>query len=87
LHGLPVLARDIEVFREVAPPGSRFFADAGPDALAQAIAEWVDAPAPRHKRPDILGWAQSADNLFRLIADPAVATSPVSSRHAGMLDR
>ena len=73
-RGLPVLARDIPVFREIAPPATRFFGgDDGPgldEAIraAAAIPRSEAGPAAPHRPP---GWQESARQLWqRLQAGP-----------------
>ncbi|WP_241014748.1 glycosyltransferase family 4 protein [Burkholderia sp. Ac-20379] len=41
LHGLPILARDIPVFREVAGDHARYFASGNATQLADAIERWA----------------------------------------------
>lgn len=85
LHGLPVLARDIPVFREVAPDGTRFFPDEGPDALATAVATWLEDRPSRTPTGDVLTWAQSAANLAGLLTGRRASGQGVGSDHAGMI--
>jgi glycosyltransferase involved in cell wall biosynthesis len=64
--GLPVIARDLPVFREVAPTGTTFFSGHAPGRLADAIRTWLQArpgPAPVVQLP---GWGDSARALFDL---------------------
>lgn len=39
-HGLPVIARDIPVFQEVAGSGAHYFSSRAPSALANAVRDW-----------------------------------------------
>ena len=41
-HGLPMIVRDIPVFRELAGEGAYYFKGAEADSLAQAIVGWLD---------------------------------------------
>lgn len=41
-HGLALLVRDIPVFREVARASASYFTAATPEAMADAVAEWLD---------------------------------------------
>lgn len=74
-HGLPILARDIPVFREVAGEHARFFAAESPSQLANAVRAWIDAGfTPGSQALPWLTWQQSADRLQRiLLAGPAAA--------------
>ena len=42
LHGKPILARDLPVFRELCVPKIRYFHGSTPEELAQALSEWLD---------------------------------------------
>jgi len=69
-HKLPVIARDIPVFREVAGGHAFFFPDEkSPQVLAQALQEWLALhDAGTHPRSDgmrSLTWQQSAQELKR----------------------
>lgn len=68
---LPIIARDIPVFREVADSGAYFFAGMSPEALATAIVDWLNmskrgaAPSPSSIR--CLSWAESTQQLLDLL--------------------
>lgn len=71
-HGLPILARDIPIFREVAGEGNAFFFSASsPQDLADAIDEWLELFAedqhPKSDRLSYLTWQDSAASLFDAI--------------------
>lgn len=74
-HDIPILARDIPVFREVAGAFATYFQDASPGPLGETIATWLDAiektEAPRPRDMPRLSWENSTDELMRLIMDPA----------------
>ena len=67
---LPVLARDIPVFREVAGEGAAF-SGADPEGLAKEILGWLKlnatGDAPRPEAMKALTWAQSARAIMQLI--------------------
>lgn len=69
--GLPVLARDIPVFREVAGEGAAFFSGADSEGLAKEILGWLKlnatGDAPRSQAMKALTWAQSARAIMQLI--------------------
>lgn len=66
--GLPVLARDIPVFREVAGDNAEFFGDARPESLAHAIRAWLRKPRVRSRTaPPALTWSESAGNLTSIL--------------------
>lgn len=68
-HKLPILARDIPVFREVAGVHATYFAAENPIELARAIGSWLmHHQAGTHARPDEmpwLTWRESASQLFQ----------------------
>ncbi len=68
-NGLPLVARDLAVFREVAGAGAYYFPDTRrPADLAAAILDWLSLKAAgNHPLPDKVGaltWSQSAQMLF-----------------------
>ena len=60
-HGVPVLARDIAVFREVAPAGTVFFKNG---ELAQAIRNWTKPERPP-KDEHTITWRESAQQVLQ----------------------
>lgn len=68
-HGLPIVARDLPVFREVAGEHAFYFAGAQPRELADALAQWLllreagTAPVPTGMR-----WNAWSDNARELLA-------------------
>ncbi len=72
-HKLPILARDIPVFREIADEHASFFKGRTPEALAGAVTEWLELRAQnRHLHSEGLPWvtwAQSADRLQAILLE------------------
>ena len=72
-HKLPILARDIPVFREIAGEHASFFKGSTPEALAEAVSEWVKLRAQnRHPTSEAMPWvtwAQSADRLKAILLE------------------
>lgn len=72
-HNLPIIARDIPVFREVAGDHAFFFRAEQPDELAKAIQEWLSLYGSNtHRRTDglrWLTWAESAGRLLNILTD------------------
>jgi glycosyltransferase involved in cell wall biosynthesis len=70
-HGIPIIARDIPVFREVAGNGAFFFNGLSAMDLTNAIQEWqrlLDAKiAPTSSNVHRLSWGDSAKNLLQSI--------------------
>jgi len=71
--GLPIIARDIPVFREVAGDHAFYFEGDAPDALASAIRTWVqlekERRAPSSAEMPWLTWKESADQLTAVVMD------------------
>jgi len=71
-HGLPIVARDIPVFREVTDGQALFFNDTRqPRVIAQAVSDWLALYAKgEHPRSDVLPhltWAESACNTLEIV--------------------
>ena len=68
---LPIVARDIPVFREVAGEHAHYFDGKQSDALKQALLTWLELNskglAPQSKNMPWLTWKQSSENLFEAI--------------------
>ena len=72
-HKLPILARDIPIFREIAGDHASFFNGHTPEALAEAISEWLKLRG-QNRHPHSEGipwvtWAQSADRLKAILLE------------------
>ncbi|MDO5758255.1 MAG: glycosyltransferase [Rhodobacterales bacterium] len=67
-QGLPILARDIPVFREVAGEYATYFDAFAPDRLCQALKDWLAADqagrAPRSEGIRSLTWRESSAALL-----------------------
>ncbi len=67
-HNLPVLARDIAVFREVAGDGALYFDGSSAEGLVTGVLRWVrqrevnEIPDPADM--EAMSWRQSADALL-----------------------
>ncbi|CAD5105890.1 FkbM family methyltransferase [Zestomonas carbonaria] len=70
-HGLPVIARDIPVFREVAGERAHYFAGMAAEDLARAVTGWLELyRVGRHPASgDIpwLTWKESAERLEEIL--------------------
>jgi glycosyltransferase involved in cell wall biosynthesis len=73
MHGLPIIARDIPVFREVAGEHAFYFSG-GPTRIAGAIKEWISLFVNKtHPKSDQISWKtwkQSAHSLLGLVLEP-----------------
>jgi glycosyltransferase involved in cell wall biosynthesis len=79
-HGLPIIARDLPVFAEVAGEHAFYFSGTSPDALAGRLREWLDlharAKAPPSSGMRWLSWADSARQLLAVIDRPFYRAAP-----------
>lgn len=70
-HQLPIIARDIPVFREVAGEHAFYFSGLSPDALADSVQAWLALDkaghAPQSSSMPWLTWKQSTQNLLNVI--------------------
>jgi len=68
-QGLPMLVRDIPVFREVGGEHACYFSGLDGAALAAAVREWLALRAQgRHPAPEGLRWNTWNDNVRELLA-------------------
>lgn len=70
-HHLPIIARDIPVFREVAGEHAYYYVGTGPGTLAQDILTWLDlnakGEAPVSGNMKWLTWEESAEQLMHAL--------------------
>lgn len=68
-HKIPVLVRDIRVFREVAGNHASYFSGTEPDDLVHAVKDWLTLYAEsRHPKSDDMPWLTWAESVERLKA-------------------
>ena len=68
-HKLPIIARDIPVFREVAGEYAHYFAGRSPDDLAVVIKTWLDMyEAHQHPKSDGMPWLSWKESANRLLS-------------------
>ncbi len=83
-HKLPVIARDIPVFREVAGDHAWFFRGANAEDLEESIRCWLQAHSrgnsPRSEYMTRLTWAQSARQLLDNVIPPTAAERDAATR-------
>jgi len=74
-HGLPILCRDLAVFREVAGEHAAYFSGDDPLLLAAAVRAWLAAhergEAPSSSGMPWLTWNQSAKKLLDVVLHAA----------------
>lgn len=70
-YGIPILARDLEIFREVAGPFAQYFDGLDPHILADAIMQWLQAnqsgSSLSSQGMPYLSWEQSAQQLVGIM--------------------
>ncbi|MGG6239254.1 glycosyltransferase [Nodosilinea sp. AN01ver1] len=71
-HKLPIIARDIPVFREVAGGHAFYFENSkDPQVIAKAVAQWIElnasGQAPQSEKMPWLTWEESAKQLISLL--------------------
>ena len=75
-HRLPIMARDIPVFREVAGEHALYFKATQPSELAQSIKSWLDLKNtdqhPKSENMPWLSWKESAAELLKEMNLPSV---------------
>lgn len=83
LHGKPVLARDLPVFREIEIAGLSYFNSNTPQGLASAISSWLQPaflsaslPAPSQATPRFPTWQLSATQLLHALSLQQQAPEP-----------
>jgi glycosyltransferase involved in cell wall biosynthesis len=73
-HGLPLLVRDLPVFREVAGAHAQYFSGLDGAALASAVREWLalhaEGRAPSSQGMTWMTWQEQARALLALLAAP-----------------
>lgn len=85
-HGLPIIARDLPVFQEVATSHATFFSGSDPHDLAALIERWLDCwNNGRHIKSDgmpWITWEDSAAQILRALGlgDMVIDTSEVDLR-------
>ena len=72
-HKLPILARDIPVFREVAGDHASYFKGQDPEHLAAAVSHWLELPGEEIRRQAAAihwhSWAENVAALGQLLLD------------------
>jgi len=70
-HRLPLIARDLAVFREIAGDHATYFDGGDPSFLAEAIADWLikakQGQISNTAELPILTWSESARNLLDIV--------------------
>ncbi|OMG65219.1 hypothetical protein AUR61_009540 [Stutzerimonas balearica] len=72
-HGLPIIARDIPVFREIAGPHAFYFSGKRPTDLAKALRRWLklraEGKVPASSEMGWLTWKQSTAALKKILLE------------------
>lgn len=72
-HGIPIIARDLPVFREVAGNHAFYFNSQNATSLAASIEEWLElhsvSKAPQSKGMPVLTWAETAKRILDILLE------------------
>lgn len=75
-HNLPIIARDIPVFREVAGEHAYYFEGKEPNVISSAISTWLELyVSAQHPRSDAMRystWGESAESLKQIITKDTI---------------
>lgn len=76
-HKLPIIARDIPVFKEVAGNNAYYFANTNdPQVIAKAITNWLELDAlgdvPLSQAIPWMTWNQSAQQLLKIVLNSSI---------------
>jgi glycosyltransferase involved in cell wall biosynthesis len=86
-HRLPIIARDIAVFREVAGQHAYYFSGMSPEALADAVRNWMGlrsaGNAPSSEGMRWLTWAESTGQLLQVVLGTNTDRSGVVAQETG----
>ena len=85
--GVPLIARDLPVFREVAGEHAFYFTGTTPDALSSALGQWLTLRAqdavPKSGNLRWIGWTESTRQLMYLVmGDSCYQEWPATERQA-----
>jgi len=73
-HGVPLILRDLPVFREIAGDHAAYFSGITSRSLATALIQWLEEyhlkKTPSSKGIHFLSWEESAQSLVNLMQDP-----------------
>ena len=74
---MPIVARDIPVFREVANNAAFYFQGDTPEALAEALSNWMEMFARNeHPKPELLQWLSWRDSSIQLLDHLNLTSQP-----------
>lgn len=72
-HGVPLIIRDLPVFREIVGENAVYFSGYEPEAIAVAVQNWIELDAcgqtPQSSNMTWLTWAQATHQLVSVIAE------------------
>jgi glycosyltransferase involved in cell wall biosynthesis len=75
-HKLPIIARDIPIFHEVAGDYAYYFSGAMPENLADAVIAWLELHKadqhPKSNKMPYLTWKESTENLIELVTKKSI---------------
>ncbi|MDL9999606.1 glycosyltransferase [Variovorax sp. J22P240] len=75
-HGLPILASDLQVFKEVAGTYAYYFEGGNASSLAEGVVAWLArfgrGEHPRSEKMPFLTWRQSAETFKAALIDASI---------------
>jgi len=81
-HQLPIIARDIPVFREVAGPYAFYFKAESPTELASALLAWLDLyKSKTHPKSENMPWITWQESARQLTTAMNLPPAQLSSTH------
>lgn len=84
-HGIPIIARDLPVFKEVAGQNAQYFHGVSAKALADAIQAWSELfkenTHPTSGAMPWLTWRQATQDLLKWVCRPADSSLQLSIPH------
>lgn len=87
-HQLPVIARDIPVFREVAGEYAAYFSGTAPEQARDAILDWIVLyREQRYQRSDVMSWLTWRESAADLAAVLFEDTERLVTRENFVKDR
>ncbi|GHD78499.1 hypothetical protein GCM10011419_20640 [Vogesella fluminis] len=71
-YGLPLLVRDIPVFREIAGENASYFTGHRPEDLAAAIRHWLETPEAERIQTDGMTWQTWQQSVGQLLCTTGI---------------
>lgn len=90
-HKMPIIARDIPVFREVAGEYASYFSGLSPRDLANAVEQWLEnnqeGKAPRSAGISFMNWDEATHKMLEIVMNDRWQDIWVPVKESGLLAR